>query len=290
MDVEQLALSLAPILNHKMGESEPLHPFFSTGYKPEESWVSEARNRLVSEGVLGASFAHSLWKRDNVKLPKKQIFDVLIKLGILLPLPSRRGVPGARGILPMVGGNTFSSEDDKEFLVLMRLPLKPPSETVVRFGAFDQLRAEWGVSVKWEFDGAPYGLVERLIASCHYIGNVVKDTCWREGACFVAHRPSEDAAGGAFALSLRFTQSPALDQNRTKSGILIVEAFGNREGRAVWGALRFVISSAWGIFEEFPGLNWEAGVECPGNLGGEHRYLAAVKDHEVCTNSICWTL
>ncbi|CAN0132754.1 unnamed protein product, partial [Ascophyllum nodosum] len=55
--------------------------------------------------------------------------------------------------------------------------------------------------------------------------------------------------------------------------------FGHKESRAVWGALRFVISSAWRLFEEFPGLGWAAGVECPYHRQLRH-YLAGVKERK----------
>ena len=275
LDVEELALTLAPILNHKMGRENPLHAHFSSERQPEERWISEARKRLVSEGVLEARFARSLWKKDDIEMPQ-QIFDVLVKLGILLPLVPQRYTWDVS-----LATMSASWEHVKEYLVLMRLPLKASCETMAHFYAFEKLREEWGVVVKWEFDHGrnPYGLVERLVASCHAIGNVVMGTCWREGACFVGHQASIDAAGGSFALTVQLTRCATL--NRPKAGTLVVQAFGSRDGRAVWGALRFVISSAWRLFEEFPGLGWEAWVECPKHHGKEQHYLAGVSDSKV---------
>ena len=274
LDVEELALTLAPLLNHKMGREDPPHAHFSSEHQPKERWISEARKRLVSEGVLEARFARSLWKKDNIEMPQ-QIFDVLVKLGILLPLtPRRYKWDVSLGII-----STW--EHVEGYLVLMRLPSKVSCETMARFNAFETLREEWGVSVKWEFDRGrnPYGLVERLVASCHAIGNVVMDTCWREGACFVGHQASIDAAGGSFALAVQLTRSTTL--NRPTAGTLVVQAFGYRDGRAVWGALRFVISSAWRLFEEFPELGWEAWVECTKHHGQVQHYLAGVSDSKV---------
>jgi len=55
----------------------------------------------------------------------------------------------------------------------------------------------------------------------------------------------------------------------------------SRDGLAVWSTLRLVISSAWRLFEEFPGLGWEAWVECPTHVGQLQHYLAGVGDTEV---------
>ena len=275
LDVEELALSLAPIINHKMGQEDPLHADFSSERQPEERWKSEARKRLVNEGVLEARFARSLWIMDDIDMPQ-QIFDVLVKLGILLPL-----IPPRYTWDVSLGTISPSWEHVKEYMVLMRLPLKASCETMARFNAFEKLREEWGVVAKWEFDRGrnPYGLVERLVASCHVIGHVVMDTCWRGGACFVGHQASIDAAGGSFALSVQLTRCATL--NKPTAGTLVVQAFGPRDRRAVWGALRFVISSAWHLFEEFPGLGWEAWVECPKHHGQVQHYLAGVSDSKV---------
>ena len=274
LDVEELALTLASILNHKMGQEHPPHAHFSSERQPEERWISEARKRLMSEGVLEARFARSLWKKDNIDMPQ-QIFVVLVKLGILLPL-----IP-PRYTWDVSLGTMSPWEHVKEYMVLMRLPLKASCETMACFNAFEKLREEWGVVAKWKFDRGrnAYGLVERLVASCHAIGNVVMDTCWREGACFVGHQASINAAGGSFALAVQLTRCATL--NKPTAGTLVVQAFGSRDGRAVWGALRFVISSAWRLFEEFPELGWEAWVECPKHHGQVQHYLAGVSDSKV---------
>ena len=271
LDVEAFALSLAPILNHKTQQST------FGGRKLELHWQLAGREDLVTKGILGTRFARFLWEKTDEIFPE-QTFDVLVKLGILLPLP--RDGAGARDVYS-VGGESIplSPDVEEKFLVLMRLPLEASSETMGRFEVFSQLQEEWGMMVKWEFDSGstPHGLVERLVASCHSIGNVVRDTCWRRGACFVCNEASKDSAGGSFALALHFLENTG---ERHRGGTLEVWAFGHRESRAVWGALRFVISSAWRLFKEFPGLGWEARVECPYHRELRH-YLAGVKDIEV---------
>ena len=278
LDVEDFALSLAPILNHKTQERDGQGAHIFGGRKLEEEWQLTGREFLVTKGILLSRFAQFLWEKTDEVFPK-QTFGVLVKLGILLPLP--RDGAGARHVYSVGGESMPPSEDvEEKFLVLMRLPLEASSETMGRFEAFSQLqKGFWGVVVKWEFDSGstPHGLVERLVASCHSIGNVVQDTCWRRGACFVCNEASKESAGGSFALALHFLESTV---ERQTGGTLVVRAFGHRESRAVWGALRFVISSAWRLFEEFPGHGWAARVECPYHAQLRH-YLAGVKDREV---------
>ena len=265
------------ILNHKTQQKDGGAHIFG-GRKLEKQWQLAGRELLVKQGILLTEFARFLWEQPYRVLPK-EIFDVLVKLGILLPLP--RDEPGARDVYPVGGESVPPSADvEEKFLVLMRLPLEAPPETMGRFKAFSQLQEKfWGVAVKWEFDSGstPHGLVERLVASCHSIGNVVQDTCWKRGACFISNKTSKESAGGTFALTLHFLDSTV---ERQTGGTFVVRAFGHRESRAVWGALRFVISSAWRLFKEFPGLGWEAWVECPYH-GQQRHYLAGVKDIEV---------
>ena len=288
LDVEAFALSLAPILNHKTKQKDGRGAHIFGERKLEEQWQLAGRDLLVTKGILLASFARFLWGKPDELLPK-QTFDVLVKLGILLPLP--RDEPGARDAYSVGGESVPPSADvEEKFLVLMRLPLEAPPETMGRFEAFSQLQEKfWGVAVKWEFDSGstPHGLVERLIASCHSIGNVVQDTCWRRGACFV--RKDEVSPGGSFALALHFLENTVerhaegtleSTMERQTGGTLVVRAFGLKESHAVWVALRFVISSAWRLFEEFPGLGWEAWVECPYH-GQLRHYLAGVKERKV---------
>jgi len=51
-------------------------------------------------------------------------------------------------------------------------------------------------------------------------------------------------------------------ENRPTAGTLTIRTYGVREERAVWGAMRFAISTVWRLFGEFPGLSWEAWLEC----------------------------
>lgn len=283
LDVEAFALSLAPILNHKEHETDAYGKAIFGGRQLEHVWQLNSRRRLFDKGILHACFARCLWhKDDGVDLPELA-FEILVKLGILLPLPRRhqRGAPCDYATECATEWGDGSGNCGVDYLVVMRLPKKLPPEIKTRLVDLGKLRKEWGVVVKWEFDrgSAPHGLVERLVASCHVIGDVIPETCWRGGACFVAHENSKTAAGGRFALSIDFSETTS---NRRTAGTLTVRAFGNRTGCAVRGALRFVISRTWRLFEEFPGLGWEAWIENPDREDGQLLYyLAGVKDIKV---------
>ena len=279
LDIEDFALSLAPILNHKTQQRDGRGAPVFGRRKLEQDWQLAGRELLVNQGILLTRFARFLWEEPDEVLPK-QIFDVLVKLGILLPLPKDEA--GARHVNSVDGESMPPSVDvEEKFLVLMRLPLEASPDTMDRFKAFLQLQQDlWGVVVKWEFDSGstPHGLVEHLVASCHSIGNVVQDTYWRKGACFVSNEASVNSAGGSFALAMHFVDKTA---ERHTGGTLVVRAFGHNESRAVWGVLRFVISTACRLLEEFPGLIWEAWLECPYDHGQVRHYLPGVKERKV---------
>ena len=142
LDVEAFALSLAPILNHKTQQKDGRGAHIFGGRKLEQRWQLAGRELLVKQGILLTEFARFLWEKPD-HLPK-EIFDVLVKLGILLPLP--RDEPGARDVYS-VGGKRMppSADGEEKFLVLMRLPLEAPPETMGRFEAFSQLQEKfWG--------------------------------------------------------------------------------------------------------------------------------------------------
>lgn len=152
--------------------------------------------------------------------------------------------------------------------MLMRLPNKIPTVVARRMEVFTGLKQQWGLVAKWEFDVGctPHGLVERIIASCHAIGNVVGGTCWRKGACFKGNDAGQRAGDGSYALMVNFCEKNEGENIRT-AGTLTIQAFGARDGRAVWGAMRFAIFTVWRLFDLFPGLSWQSWFECPADVG-----------------------
>lgn len=283
LDVEEFALSLAPILNHKDRETDADGLDMFGGCKLEYSWQLDARKRLFEKGILHPCFARYLWSKDNGVAVPEMAFEILVRLGILLPMPDKHqwGASFDHKAQCAFDWGDGSGDCGQNYLVVMRLPKKLPPEMKTRLQYAAAIQKDWGVVAKWKFGrgSAPHGLVERLVASCHVVGDVIAETCWRGGACFVSHRGSQEAAGGrSFALSIDFCEALS---GQSTAGTLTVRAFGNRTGCAVWGALRFVISRIWRLFEEFPGLGWEAWVENPDREGQKLFYLAGVKDTEV---------
>ncbi|CAN0212307.1 unnamed protein product [Ectocarpus sp. 6 AP-2014] len=281
LDVEEFALSLAPILNHKEHETDAYGFDMLGGRKVEHAWQLNARRRLFDKGILHSCFARCLWDKDDGMDVPELAFQIMVKLGILLPLPKHHLQWMSSDYTtecPAEWRNRYGSCGG-DYLVLMRLPKILPPRAKTCLQELATMQNDWGVAARWEFDcgSAPYGLVERLVASCHVIGDVIPETCWRGGACFVANNGSKEAASGsAFALSIEFFETPS---GRRTAGTLTVRVFGNRKGCAVWGALRFVITRIWRLFEEFPGLGWEAWVENPDRADSQKLfYLAGVKD------------
>ena len=284
LDVEGLALRMAPILSHKTRErdKEDGCPMFGEK-RLETAWQQEASRHLIDRGILHRCFARFLWVTPAQPISEKSsdmlvkaTFEVLVKLGVLLPLgkayyPLGKACHWVSAKTEASGSHNCGrgrisdgTACGQGFMVLMRLPNEVPQVVASHLETFAGLRKQWGLVSKWEFhDGSvPHGLVERIIASCHSIGDVVGGTCWRKGACFVGNDAGRRASGGSYALVVDFRKKTG-SENRPTAGTLTIRTYGVREGRAVWGAMRFAISTAWRLCDEFPGLSSEAWFECP---------------------------
>lgn len=285
LDVEEFALRLAPILNHKNCEEDEDGRLMFGGKRLDKMWQLEASRHLVERGVLHRCFACFLWDEHGQHFPAAT-FDVLVKLGILLPLgrkycwweAAQRGTTGDHncGRIDRQKVNTLCGQG---FLVLMRLPGEILPAVASRHEAFAGLTQQWGLVSRWEFHNGsvPHGMVERIIASCNAIGNVVGGTCWRKGACFVGNEAGSKAGGGLYALTVDFCANTGSENVRT-AGTLTVRAFGDRDRRAVWGAMRFAISTVLRLFDHFPGLSGQGWVECPKHIGVPLYNLAGTGD------------
>lgn len=240
-----------------------------SGKRLTQGWQQEASRHLFDRGILYRCFAHFLWEKPG---QPEATLDVLVKLGILLPIREE----GYRKTEMRAAGDHDCGRlhappvnvCGRGFLVLMRLPNKIPTVVARCMEVFAGLKQQWGLVAKWEFhDGStPHGLVERIIASCHAIGNVVGGTCWRKGACFKGNDAGQRAGDGSYALMVNFCEKNE-GENIWTAGTLTIQAFGARDGRAVWGAMRFAIFTVWRLFDLFPGLSWQAWFECPADVG-----------------------
>ena len=105
------------------------------------------------------------------------------------------------------------------------------------------------VKLKWEFDAAkaPYGLVERLISSCHVLGTVELSTCWRYGALFKSHQMVR-----RHGTEVRLYKFPI----RYHEGMLSLRMRGPLSDKRVLAALRYVASAMVILSMEWPGVQW----------------------------------
>ena len=249
LDVVWLSEVLSPILSHKLHADD--FPTIDLKYH---------RDDLVNCGVLRLDLAHHLWR--DVLTPAEQgskgrviesLFRVLLKLGVILPL-------GRPAFLYDRGGSHTSHGDgeSKDMLVIMRLPEKrsdEQQESIV--SSFANVHRDCReVTLKWEFDAAqaPYGLVERLISSCHVIGELEQDVCWRYGALFTSHQmtPGDNRQVRLYKFLLSY-------DNCTLS----LRVIGPPSDDRVLDPLRYVASAMVVLSMEWPGAKWEGWLDCP---------------------------
>lgn len=320
LDVELLSQVLNPIMDHKLR----LRKFPATR---EIKW----RNDLLNTGVLRWKFARFLWReiffshaaQSSEGQLEEALFDVLVKLGVGLPLGRATTVPpnGSSALsasrqattVPANGGMRSalpaSSEGNgmRDMLVWRWLPLSLTEELREHLEDLLEKKRQSGareVTLKWEFDsaGAPHGLVGRVMALCHVVGEAETGLCWRSGAVFKSPRVTEWAVksprvaggvvksargtggavgsprvAGGVAKSARVT-GEAVDSPRVAGGadrpyivaihyddtkrVFSVRMFGHLESERMWVALRFIASVMVNIAVEWPGVLWEGWLEC----------------------------
>lgn len=263
-----LSKCLSPILSHKLGDE----PF-------EHRWLSK-RDDLTGDGILRWQFALHLWSTSigEVVLESEQVvgalFAVLVKLGVALPLGHTAPFAVADRVKPV------DRRVSRDMLVIMRL-----SETCNRYQQelFDGLALKMprdrGITLKWEFDkaGPPYGLVERLIVSCHILGEVVMGSCWRYGAVLKSHFTRSSAEG-----SVRlFTVALSMTSYKESERVLTAKVFGPLDDKRVWLAIRFVASAMVNLSKEWPGVLWAGWLDCEKHPS-QHLYLASSAEVRAC--------
>ena len=258
LDVLWLSDVFSPIMSHKLiTETFP------------SATLSAQRDSLVHDGVLRWEFAEYLWRpvlNKSLKGSEDSVVDflfrVLLDLGVIIPL-DRTTFLANNGVLDTSHGDSKW----KDVLVIMRLP-----ETCCR-----SKQAELNSSVnkalvgcrevvlKWRFDaaGPPYGLVERLIASCHIIGRLEQGLCWRYGALFKSHamtrRGGENVRLYTFFIRYDVFAAPGRD---VPERVVTARMIGPLENDRVWAALRYVASAMVILSKEWPGVLWESWPVC----------------------------
>ncbi|CBN78377.1 LRR-GTPase of the ROCO family, putative pseudogene (Partial), partial [Ectocarpus siliculosus] len=247
LDVVWLSTALKPILSHKL-----LHKVF-----PQD--LAGMRDELVHNGILRLKFAEHLWS-DVMKKPiPEEVLDalcrVIVNLGVALPLEPASLLPDSTTAYA-TGRPNISRQD---MLVIMRLPETCGTEHELQELISYQMRrhSDREVTLMWRFDGAgpPYGLVERVIASCHAVGVVEMGLCWRYGAVFQSRAmATSDGSDSLYTFVIRYDYAVG-DERR-------ILMFGPLQDDRVWKALRWVASSVVNISKDWPGVLWEGWPQC----------------------------
>lgn len=198
------------------------------------------------------------------------LFRVLVSLGVALPLGRAKFSIAEEASLAS-SSSKDGDQQPQDMLVIMRLPERCTAEqeeqlsslvTKGRLGARE-------VTLKWRFDaaGSPYGLLERLIASCHLIGELEQGLCWRQGAVFKSHAMANADGSGKrkirlYTVVVRYDSLYA-DGCSDPDRVLTVRMIGPLESDRVWTALRHIASSMVMISKDWTGVLWEGWPECP---------------------------
>lgn len=263
LDVVWLSQVLSPILSHKLQSERP----------PPTAALCKSRDDLVNNGILHVDFARYLWKSvldgstvGSINRMLNGFYRVLLNLDVILPL-GRTALSSNDGRISKVPFEDDSTPQD--VLVVMRLPDTDShiSEERLHSRFVVPLESAREVMLHWRFDsaGAPQGLVERLIASCHVIGEVEIELCWRFGACFKSHAV-EQQNGQVIRLYRFIIRYDVLNAPREGDGeerVLSLRMMGPLEDERVWIAIRYVASAVLIMSKEWPGVLWKGWSECP---------------------------
>lgn len=258
-----LSRVLNPIFDHKLRRR-----LFHTSQ--HNGW----RDEVLQTGVLRGAFARHLWKgvfRDHaVQSPEDELeralFDVLTKLGVAIPLGRATG--------PAIDGGCASPTSHegirtRDMLVQRWAPLSLADTEQEDLNDLFEGRRQRGsreVMLKWMFDwaGPPQGLVGRLIASCHVIGEAEKGLWWRSGAVLKSPEMMQERADRLYVVEIRYTG---------EDRVLSIKMSGPLEDERVWVALRFMASALVNVSKEWQGMLCKGWIDCP-NHARDHVYLA----------------
>lgn len=214
------------------------------------------RDDLVKDKILRWEFARKLWANmldHSAQFSDSQLgyalYRILIKLGVALPIGGAIFSTLGESALWSHGEDYRSPTYPPDMLVIMRMgeTLRHDHKRELDECTKEALRNAPEVTLKWEFDsaGSPYGLIERIIPSCHTIGVVERSLCWRYGALFHSREFTTRRFGQntrLFTMAVRYNSaSGASDGDRAH--ILTVRMIGRLEDLRVWAALRYVASA-----------------------------------------------
>lgn len=250
LDVVLVSAILTPILNRKLEET----------YFPTTTLIG-LRDDLIQDKILRWEFARHLWSPVlNYSLDERlghALYSVLIKLGVAFPL-------GRAVYSPTQSSNTLDQPPD--MLVIMRMRETCDEKQRLIECTSQALRNAPDVVLKWEFDaaGSPYGLVERIIASCHNIGVVERSLCWRYGALSRSWDSRKRFGGHArlFTMLICYDTTQSTIHDGT-AHVLTARLIGPLKNAKVMAALRYVASAVVMLSKEMAGVILKGSSMCP---------------------------
>lgn len=205
------------------------------------------------------------------------LFSVLTKLGVALPMGRRTLLARSDRSTPTAPGDVSGSND---MLVIMRLSETCNEHQRTLFdGLAPKMPGDRVLTLKWEFDkaGPPYGLIERLIASCHVLGEVETGACWRYGAVFKSH--DMRFVEGIVRL---YTVALSMTSYNESERVFTARVFGPLDSERVWVAIRYVASAMINLSKEWPGVLWTGWLDCEKHPL-QHLYMASSVEVRVCS-------
>lgn len=233
------------------------------------------RDDLTSDGILRRQFALHIWSESVGKVVMESekvaeaLFSVLTKLGVALPMGRRTLLARSDRSTPTAPSDVSGSND---MLVIMRLSeTRNGYQRTLFDGLAPKMPRDRVVTLKWEFDkaGPPYGLIERVIASCHVLGEVETGGCWRYGAVFKSHdRRSVEGSVRLYTIALSMTS------HNESERVFTAKVFGPLGCKRVWVAIRYVASAMINLSKEWPGVLWTGWLDCEKHPL-QHLYLAS---------------
>ncbi|CAN0480796.1 unnamed protein product, partial [Discosporangium mesarthrocarpum] len=106
------------------------------------------------------------------------------------------------------------------------------------------------------FLGVPPGFIEKLIAKCCKLGR--PEPFWRFGVLV----RGELGGGDLEKKGIRWDFSLQLEYSQETTELLI-KVGGDTRGGTPWAVLSYAVSSVLSMTIQYPGLRWEAHLECP---------------------------
>jgi len=208
-----------------------------------------------------------------------ELYRILIKLGVALPLT--RGEDKTASLAPWITYQQTTSPPPMLVIMRLRETCSDEQECSIQRLVEEKVTGDRDVTLKWKFDsaGCPYGLVERVIASCHVIGVVEEHLCWRYGALFNSHgfRSRYRERIRLYRMVIRYNKHGDT-HNRRVHHALTVRIIGPVKNPRVWKALQFVASAFTTIAKEWPGVDIQGSPVCPRHSTASTAFRLANQD------------